>query len=224
VPTTDSTTVSPLHSIEGCTSHEPSDPINSPNQDIPAAIPSLIDAALAAFDADRDNSRRYLLLASALLCVRRGARSAESARRWESRGGLLAWQLNRVVDYIETHLADTIAAVDLADLINVSNGQLFRAFKISAGVTPFRYIARRRVNLACTMMRTTREPLCQIAIACGMCDQANLCKLFRRTIGMSPSDWRREQQMSSKENNVASYTTTSLINMTFLTGKTTAYL
>jgi AraC family transcriptional regulator len=169
----------------------PDDLINAPNEDIPAAIPSLIDAAVAAFDADRDSSRRYLLRASALLRVKRAARTgAERVRRSESRRGLLAWQLNRVVDYIETHLADKITAVDLADLIKVSMGQLFRGFKISVGVTPFNYLARRRVELACSMMRTTRDPLSQIAVACGLCDQAHLCKVFRRVTGMSPLAWR----------------------------------
>jgi AraC family transcriptional regulator len=170
----------------------PDDLINAPNEDVPAAIPSLIDAAVASFDADRDSSRRYLLRASALLRVKRVARTgAEGVRRSESRGGLLAWQLNRVVDYIEAHLADKITAVDLADLIRVSTGQLFRAFKISVGVTPFHYLATRRVELACSMMRTTREPLSKVAIACGLCDQAHLCKVFRRVTGMSPSSWRR---------------------------------
>jgi AraC family transcriptional regulator len=167
------------------------DVIDTPNEDIPAAIPSLINAAVAAFDADRDTSRRYLLRASALLRVKRGAcADADSARPLETRG-LLAWQLNRVTDYIEVHLADKITAMNLADLINVSVGQLTRAFKISVGVPPFHYIGRRRVELACTMMSTTREPLSQIAIACGLCDQAHLWKVFRRMIGMSPSAWRR---------------------------------
>ena len=49
----------------------------------------------------------------------------------------------------------------------------------------------RRVELVCTMMTTTREPLSQVALACGLSDQAHLCKVFRRTIGMSPSAWRR---------------------------------
>jgi transcriptional regulator GlxA family with amidase domain len=104
---------------------------------------------------------------------------------------LLSWQLNRVVDYIEAHLAEKITATDLAGLINVSTGRLSRAFKITVGVTPFHYIARRRVELACTMMRTTREPLSQIAVACGLCDQAHLCKAFRRIVGTTPSAWRR---------------------------------
>jgi AraC family transcriptional regulator len=178
----------------------PDDLTNAPHEDIPAAIPSLIDAAVAAFDTDRDSSRRYLLRASALLRVKRAARTAaESVRRSESRGGLLAWQLNRVVDYIETHLADKITAGDLADLIKVSTGQLFRAFKISVRVTPFQYLARRRIELACSMMRTTREPLSQVAVACGLCDQAHLCRVFRRVTGMSPSDWRRAMQARTRQ-------------------------
>jgi transcriptional regulator GlxA family with amidase domain len=162
------------------------------HEDIPSGIPSLIDAAVAAFDADRDSSRRYLLRASALLRVKRGAHpGADGAEQPESRGGLLAWQLNRLVDYIENHLADKIAAEDLADLIKVSVGRLFRAFKISVGITPLQYVLRRRVELACAMMRGTREPLSQVAIACGLCDQAHLCRVFRQVTGMSPSAWRR---------------------------------
>jgi AraC family transcriptional regulator len=187
------------HSIKGRTrmiSPFPDDLINAPNQDIPAAIPGLIDAAVAVLDADRDTSRRYLLRASAILRVKPRRTDAESMRS-ESRGGLLVWQLNRIVDYIETHLADKIAVKALADLVKVSASQLFRAFKISVGVTPFQYIARRRVELACTLIRTTGEPLSQVAVACGLCDQAHLCKVFHRTIGMSPSAWRRA--MSARE-------------------------
>jgi AraC family transcriptional regulator len=210
--TNDSTTASPVHPIDRVTSHAPSDPINGRSQNIPTAIPSLIHAALVAFDADRDTSRRYLLCASALLGLKRRTRvDAEIGRPAQSRGGLSVWQLNRLIDYIETHVAEKITAIDLADLIKISTGQLFRAFKISVGMTPFRYIARRRVEAACTMMRTTREPLSQVAIACGMCDQAHLCKMFRRLIGMSPSRWRLEQQAGSADKNVANDTAISLI-------------
>jgi AraC family transcriptional regulator len=169
----------------------PSDLINAPNADIPAAIPGLIAAAVATFDADRDTSRRYLLLASALLGVKRGVSNAESATQSESRGGLLAWELNRLVDYIEMHLAHKITAMDLACHIDVSLGRLFRAFKISLGVTPLQYVAWRRVEFVCMMMTTTREPLSQLALACGFADQSHLCKLFRRAIGTSPAAWRR---------------------------------
>jgi transcriptional regulator GlxA family with amidase domain len=169
----------------------PDDLVNATKEDIPTAVPSLIDAAVAAFDADRDTSRRHLLRASALLGGKHSAGSAGNVRKSASRSGLLRWQLNRVIDYIETHLSDKITGRDLAGLVEVSTGHLFRAFKISVGVTLFHYIALRRVELACTMMRTTREPLSQLAVACGLCDQAHLSRVFRRMIGMTPSAWRR---------------------------------
>jgi AraC family transcriptional regulator len=40
-------------------------------------------------------------------------------------------------------------------------------------------------------MLTTEDPLSQIALACGMADQAHLSKLFRRGVGETPSAWRR---------------------------------
>src|ERR1700677_3909312 len=94
-------------------------------EDIPAAVPSLIDAAVATFDADRDTSRRYLLRASALLRAEHEVRTvARDARRSGSRGGLLTWQLNRVVDFMESHLADELTVKTVADLINMSVGHL----------------------------------------------------------------------------------------------------
>jgi AraC family transcriptional regulator len=170
----------------------PDVPLNALSDDIPAAIPSLIDAAMAAFDADRDISRRYLSRASALLHVkRRTGVGAGSSRRLEPRGGLMTWQLNRLVDYIETHLAKKMTARELSELINLSHGQMCRAFKVSVGVAPFQYISRRRVELACSLMKTAKEPLSQIALACGLCDQSHFCRVFRRMTGMSPSAWRR---------------------------------
>lgn len=159
---------------------------------LPAAISTLIEGAVAAFDADRDASRRYLLRASALLRAKRAPpspRQGDSERR--PRGGFAAWQLNRVIDYIESHLTEKITGSELAKLIDVSVGQLFRAFKVSVGVTPFYYIAQRRVELSCRIMKTSDEPLSQVAIACGLCDQSHFCRVFRRATGLSPAAWRR---------------------------------
>jgi len=170
----------------------PDNSANAPAENLPAAISGLIDGAVASFDADRDASRRYLLRASAILRGGRQARAgADGSRKWPLRGGLAAWRLHLLIDYIETHLAERITSQDLADRIDISVGQLFRAFRVSVGSSPFHYIIGRRVELACELMKTTREPLSQVAIACGLCDQSHLCRVFRRALGMSPAAWRR---------------------------------
>ena len=84
-----------------------------------------------------------------------------------------------------------MTAKELSGLIEISPGQMFRAFMVSVGVSPHQYIIRRRVELACTLMRTAQEPLAQIAVACGFCDQSHFCRVFRQMTGISPSAWRR---------------------------------
>lgn len=165
---------------------------DAPGEPLPAAVATLIEGALAAFDADRDASRRYLLRASALLRARRGATvDRQCGGEGRAAGGLAAWQLNRLTDHIEIHLTERITGHELAELIDVSVGHLFRAFKVSVGIPPFRYIAQRRVELACRIMRRSGEPLSQVAIACGLCDQSHFCRVFRRATGSSPAAWRR---------------------------------
>jgi transcriptional regulator GlxA family with amidase domain len=42
------------------------------------------------------------------------------------------------------------------------------------------------------LMRNSEAPLSQIALACGMCDQAHFTKVFCRMVGVSPRLWRCE--------------------------------
>lgn len=160
---------------------------------LPAAISSLIDGAAARFDTDRAAARRYLLRASAILrAARAPGPEGESSSGLKSPAGALAtWQVNRVLDYIDSHLTEKITLRDLARLIDVSVGRLCRAFKVSVGVSPYRFIARKRVELACGMLKTSPQPLSQVAISCGLCDQSHFSRFFRQATGMSPAAWRR---------------------------------
>jgi transcriptional regulator GlxA family with amidase domain len=43
-------------------------------------------------------------------------------------------------------------------------------------------------------MVTTDLALSELAIACGFCDQAHFCRLFRQDTGKTPATWRRERE------------------------------
>jgi AraC-like DNA-binding protein len=73
----------------------------------------------------------------------------------------------------------------------LSSSHFSRAFKESYSETPHAHIVRRRIERAAKLMLTTDEPLSRIALACGLCDQAHLTKLFRRGTGQPPAAWRR---------------------------------
>jgi len=158
-----------------------------------SAIANLIELAQAAIESDRDTARACITRALTLL---RGAPSTAKCEGGQladkrPRGGLAPWQVNRVAAYIDSHLASRIRVQDLTALAKLSVSHFSRAFKTSFGVPPLVYVAIRRIDLACELMLTTEESTCQIALACGLCDQSHFCRVFRRVTGVSPNVWRR---------------------------------
>jgi AraC family transcriptional regulator len=160
---------------------------------IPAFIASLIESAASSFEVDITASRDYLFRAFALIRVQVTQRRDTKVN--PTRGQLATWQTKRIISYIDVNLATELQAKDLANVLDLSVSHFFRAFKASVGVPPREYIARKRVDLACEIMRTTDEPLSQIALGCGLNDQSSFCRVFRRIVGQSPAEWRRANAM-----------------------------
>lgn len=108
-----------------------------------------------------------------------------------ARGGLLPWQKRKVQRHIEDGLEDSLRVEALAKLAGLSSSHFCRKFKVSFGETAHGYIIKRRIERARRLMLTTSESLSQIAVACGLTDQAHLCRCFRQVTGMTPGAWRR---------------------------------
>jgi AraC family transcriptional regulator len=107
------------------------------------------------------------------------------------RGGLAPWQVRRIATYIDCNLNSTITVQLLAELARLSPCHFSRVFKASFGSPPHRYVMRRRTELAQELMLQTKSSLSQIALDCGLVDQAHLTKLFRRMLGITPRAWQR---------------------------------
>lgn len=106
-------------------------------------------------------------------------------------GGLAPWQVMRLKAYISGHLSSPIAIDELADLVRLSSSYFSTAFKATFGLSPHNYVLAQRIELAKQLMLTTDDLLCEIALSCGLADQAHLSRLFRRLTGTTPSAWRR---------------------------------
>jgi AraC family transcriptional regulator len=161
------------------------------------AMAVLIEAMNCALVDDNDDARRHALSACKML--------ENNSATWEGlsppepttsgatscRGGLAAWQVRRVSAHIEMHLAEKVLCDELAHIVRLSVSHFIRAFKESLGESPHMYITRRRVERAQGMMLSSTAPLGQIALDCGLADQAHLSRLFKRIVGESPAAWRR---------------------------------
>ncbi|NZA27962.1 helix-turn-helix transcriptional regulator [Luteimonas sp. SJ-92] len=154
----------------------------------PGEVAVLLNDAKAALRSDREFARTCVARALDLLHEDPAPASRPSACL---HGGLAGWQVRHTVAYIEAHLESSIRIKDLAALTRLSASHFSRAFKQSFGQAPMTYVAGQRVQLAQRLLLTTEDSMCQIALACGMCDQAHLTRVFRRLVGDTPMAWRR---------------------------------
>ncbi len=180
-----------------------------PRHDVSAAnssVHELVAAASKALDRDIDAARRYLHELSALLHTKYAEApfgpvlidaAGEISSTEPVRGGLAAWQMRRVVDYIDKQIATPLRVETLAQVVRLNTGHFCRSFKANTGAMPHDFVVRRRVRRAQILMLTTSDSLSHIATASGLTDQAHLTRLFRRHVGETPMMWRRKWQTST---------------------------
>ena len=106
--------------------------------------------------------------------------------------------LRQLDDYIAEHLGDDIALDDLARQIGLSRFHFARAFRASAGISPYRYILTRRLERARTMLAHSRSMPSEIASATGFADQSHLTRAIKSRYGVTPAVLRRKEQDSSR--------------------------
>lgn len=90
-------------------------------------------------------------------------------------------------------LADTpVSLEDLARVACMSPNHLLRTFKAAFGQTPHQFLTERRIERACTLLRTTRLPITEICLAVGFHSLGTFSALFRQRVGVSPAGYRRD--------------------------------
>ncbi len=154
------------------------------------AISRLLVSAETSLGTDLFAAKTLIDQASALIGWR--AEMKVDAIAVEAQQHALApWQVKRLTSFVTINVASAIRNADLAAAVGLSQSHLLKAFKQSFGVTPQAYVAQRRVEHAKHLMVSTEQPLAQIALACGLADQAHFSTLFRRVTGVTPARWRR---------------------------------
>jgi AraC family transcriptional regulator len=155
-------------------------------------LASLLASATVALDTDSRAAKRCIQRAAVLLGIELSPGGGGAAECSCPRGELAPWQAKRLRSHIEDKLDSSIRATDLAGLVQLSTSHFFRAFRKTFGESPLSYITKQRITRAQQLMLTSRLPLSQVALECGMCDQAHLSRAFRRIVGTNPSAWRRQ--------------------------------
>src|SRR5882724_6964123 len=109
------------------------------------------------------------------------------------RGGLPAARLKRVLEYIDANLGKNIALFELASVVNMSLYHFAVLFRQSTGVSPHRYVLHQRVERAKGLLRDPKLSVLDVSINVGFGHPNNFARAFRRVIGPSPTQFRRDR-------------------------------
>src|SRR5258708_2321669 len=106
---------------------------------------------------------------------------------------LPSYALKRVLERIEHSFQSEISLSSLAEEAGYSRGHFLKMFRTSMGMTPHRYLLKRRIDHARSLLKCREISIIDVAASCGFSSQAHLTQVFREHIGVTPGDYRRNQ-------------------------------
>ncbi len=101
------------------------------------------------------------------------------------------YAVNKAADYIEKNFTSDIRLGELAESFAMSQNAFTGYFKALNGTTPKGYITSLRLDKAMRLLASTRLSILDIAFECGYNSTASFNKIFLKTIGKTPSEYRR---------------------------------
>lgn len=102
-----------------------------------------------------------------------------------------------IQSYLDLHYAENIQRNDLSNIVYLSSDYLSRIFKKETGYSLMQYVTRKRISVACDLLKSSNLPIHAVALQVGFSSFSYFSKVFRETTGLSPQAYRH--QFSSKE-------------------------
>ena len=99
--------------------------------------------------------------------------------------------ISRASEYINAHLSDAITLEDVARAVYLTPSYLSEYFKSKTGTNFKDYLLQRRMERATDLLRQGNIRIQDIAVQCGYTDFKHFCKVFKKSIGVTPTEFRR---------------------------------
>src|SRR5437879_8547822 len=106
-------------------------------------------------------------------------------------GGLPECTLRRVTQYVQDNLHRELRLAELSGLVHMSPYHFARLFKRSTGVSPHRFLVRRRIEQASALLTAQTLSVAEIARSVGFRPPSHFTTTFRRVPGITQSVHRR---------------------------------
>jgi two-component system response regulator YesN len=100
--------------------------------------------------------------------------------------------VRKAMQFIDEHFAESISVKDVADEVCVSESYFKSVFKKGSGYSYSEYLTRVRMEKAKELLHTTEKSVTEIAMDIGFHTPTSFSSLFRREVGLSPSQYKKK--------------------------------
>ena len=94
--------------------------------------------------------------------------------------------------YLDEHYTEKFSLDELSEHFFISKYHLSREFKNYFGITLNHYVIAKRINMAKKLLRFSNMTIEEISAKCGFYDASYLNKQFRKSEGISTSDFKKK--------------------------------
>ena len=94
-------------------------------------------------------------------------------------------------EFLMNNYRDEINLKKIADLVNMAEGSLCRYFNENTGKTVFEYLNQIKTDFACKLLMDVDLSILQVCLDSGFNNLSHFNKQFRKTTGVSPSEYRK---------------------------------
>ncbi len=99
--------------------------------------------------------------------------------------------IKKSIVYMHKYYSGNITIDDICGEIYLSPSHFKRAFKNKTGNTPYQFLTEIRVDKAKEMLKNKERTIREVARLCGFVNSGNLSAVFKKHIGISPSEYRK---------------------------------
>lgn len=96
-----------------------------------------------------------------------------------------------LTEFISRNYMKNITVHDMADVMNMSESNLYAVFKKAFEVSPVKYLNDYRLSAASEQLLQSNDSISSIAESVGIPDQFYFSKLFKAKYSMSPRQYRK---------------------------------
>jgi len=104
---------------------------------------------------------------------------------------------SRLIDeatrWLQSHYAEKVTLGQLTAFMGYGASRLCQLFKARTGLAPLEWLIRYRIDRACELLTDSDLTVVEIARRVGFDDPSFFARVFRKRIGLSPSDYRRNR-------------------------------